>query len=113
MASKINKENLEESYTTWGGSADRAGSFYTPTGPIGKFFAKFFATKAQLPAVKAMDRSEPYPTGGDTIVSTEIVKDSKDSEPAVGGVSRNPVLPQLELNRRRRYKEYDKKIRIF
>tara|TARA_R110001583_G_scaffold4340_3_gene25138 strand:- start:3192 stop:5012 length:1821 start_codon:yes stop_codon:yes gene_type:complete len=104
-----NEEELNESgYTTFGGSAGRAGSFYTPTGPVGRFFAKFFANKAQYAAVKAMDQGKVHPLAGDTVVSTEVVKDDKiDDAPAMGGISRNPILPQLELNRRRRYKEYE------
>jgi len=103
------EEQLNESgYTTFGGSAGRAGSYYTPTGPVGRFFAKFFANKAQYAAVKVMDQGKVHPLAGDTVVSTEVVKDNKvDDAPAVGGVSRNPILPQLELNRRRRYKEYE------
>ena len=47
MADEI-EDNIEESgYTNFGGTENRAGSYYTPTGPIGRFFAKFFATKAQ------------------------------------------------------------------
>jgi len=107
MADKIEKKQIDEGYTNWGGTADRAGGFYTPTGPIGRFFAKFFATKAQAEAVKAMDQNKVHPVGGDTVVSTEVIKDTKDQAPAVGGISRNPILPQLELNRRRRYKEYE------
>ena len=112
MDNEINKEEeeqLEESgYTTFGGSAGRAGSLYTPTGPVGRFFAKFFANKAQYAAAKAMDAGQVHPMAGDTIVSTEVVKDDKiDDAPAMGGISRNPILPQLELNRRRRYKEYE------
>ena len=107
MADEI-KDNIEESgYTNFGGSENRAGSYYTPTGPIGRFFAKFFATKAQLPAAAAID-GKVAPETGDTIVSTEVIKDSPSPDgPAVGGVSRNPILPQLELNRRRRYKDYE------
>jgi len=104
-----NEEELTESgYTTFGGSQGRAGSYYTPTGPVGRFFAKFFANKAQYDAVKAMDQGKVHPTAGDTVISTEVVKDDKiDDAPAMGGISRNPILPQLELNRRRRYKEYE------
>lgn len=107
MADKI-EDNIEESgYTNFGGSENRAGSYYTPTGPIGRFFAKFFATKAQIPAAAAID-SKVTPETGDTIVSTEVIKDAPSPDgPAVGGVSRNPILPQLELNRRRRYKDYE------
>lgn len=107
MADKI-EDNIEESgYTNFGGSENRAGSYYTPTGPIGRFFAKFFATKAQIPAAASID-GKVTPETGDTVVSTEIIKDSPSPDgPAVGGVSRNPILPQLELNRRRRYKDYE------
>jgi hypothetical protein len=107
MADKV-EDNIEESgYTNFGGTENRAGSYYTPTGPIGKFFAKFFATKAQVPAAAAID-SKVAPETGDTVISTEVIKDAPvDGAPAVGGVSRNPILPQLELNRRRRYKDYE------
>jgi len=107
MADEI-EDNIEESgYTNFGGTENRAGSYYTPTGPIGRFFAKFFATKAQIPAAAAID-SKVAPETGDTVVSTEVIKDSPSPDgPAVGGVSRNPILPQLELNRRRRYKDYE------
>ena len=107
MADEV-KDNIEESgYTTFGGTENRAGSYYTPTGPIGRFFAKFFATKAQIPAAASID-SKVTPETGDTVISTEVIKDAPvDGGPAVGGVSRNPILPQLELNRRRRYKEYE------
>tara|TARA_A100001391_G_scaffold152934_1_gene110730 strand:- start:4723 stop:6480 length:1758 start_codon:yes stop_codon:yes gene_type:complete len=107
MADEI-KDNIEESgYTNFGGSENRAGSYYTPTGPIGRFFAKFFATKAQLPAAASID-GKVAPETGDTVVSTQVIKDSPAPDgPAVGGISRNPILPQLELNRRRRYKDYE------
>ena len=109
MDNEINEEELNESgYTNFGGTQGRAGAYYTPTGPIGRFFAKFFANPAQKAAVKAIDQGAVVPAIGDTVINTEIVKDEKiDDAPAVGGVSRNPILPQLELNRRRRYKEYE------
>ena len=108
MADEVNDELNESGYTTFGGTQSRAGGIYTPTGPIGRFFAKFFATKAQLPAAKAIDKGHVTPEQGDTVVSTEVIKDQEvDGAPAMGGVQRNPILPQLELNRRRRYKEYE------
>ena len=47
MADEINTDDkpLEEGYTEFGGTANRSGSLFNPTGPIGKFFAKFFASK--------------------------------------------------------------------
>jgi hypothetical protein len=108
MADEINDELNESGYTTFGGTQNRTGSYYTPTGPIGRFFAKFFATKAQIPAARAIDQGKVTPEQGDTVVSTEVIKDQEvDGGPAIGGIQRNPILPQLELNRRRRYKEYE------
>jgi hypothetical protein len=108
MADEIKDELNESGYTTFGGTQNRSGAYYTPTGPIGRFFAKFFATKAQIPAQRAIDQGKVTPEQGDTVVSTEVIKDQEiDGAPAVGGVQRNPILPQLELNRRRRYKEYE------
>ena len=108
MADEIKDQLNESCYTTFGGTDNRAGTFYTPTGPIGRFFAKFFATKAQLPVQRAIDQGKVTPETGDTVVSTQVIKDQDiDGAPAVGGVQRNPILPQLELNRRRRYKEYE------
>jgi hypothetical protein len=109
MVDKIKQEELNESgYTSFGGTENRSGSFYNPTGPIGRFFAKFFATKAQSIAQKEIDKGHVLPATGDTVVSTEVIKDiSVDDGPAVGGISRNPILPQLELNRKKRYTEYE------
>ena len=109
MADEVKNNQINESgYTTFGGTASRSGSFYTPTGPIGRFFAKFFATKAQGEAQREIDKGQVRPETGDTIVNTDIIKDASiDNAPAVGGVSRNPILPQLELNRKRRYLEYE------
>jgi len=105
---ELNDELNESGYTTFGGTVNRSGGYYTPTGPIGRFFAKFFATKAQITFQRAIDKGKVLPETGDTVVSTEVIKDQDiDSGPALGGVQRNPILPQLELNRRRRYKEYE------
>ena len=68
MADEIKNNQINESgYTTFGGSENRAGSYYVPTGPIGRFFAKFFATKAQLPVQQAIDKGTVLPQTGDTI----------------------------------------------
>ena len=112
MADKIeenNEEPVNESgYTNFGGSAGRSGTYYTPTGPIGRFFAKFFATKAQPEVQKALDQGQATPLTGDTIKSTGVLKDTPGREgPAIGGIVRNPIVPQNELNRKRRYKEYE------
>ncbi len=64
MADEIKDELNESGYTTFGGTQNRTGAYYTPTGPIGRFFAKFFATKAQLPAQKAIDQGKVTPETG-------------------------------------------------
>ena len=94
---ELNDELNESGYTTFGGTINRAGGYYTPTGPIGRFFAKFFATKAQIPVQRAIDKGKVLPETGDTVVSTEVIKDQEiDRGPAVGGVQRNPILPQQQ-----------------
>ena len=109
MADEIDKK-INEGYTNFGGTENRAGSFFVPTGPIGRFFAKFFATKAQLPVQQALDKGQVLPQTGDTVITnpTNIIRtDTINDGPALGGVSRNPIIPELELNRRRRYKDYE------
>jgi len=112
MADKIeenNEEPVNESgYTNFGGSAGRSGTYYTPTGPIGRFFAKFFATKAQPAVQKALDQGQVTSLTGDTIKSTGVLKDTPGKDgPAIGGIVRNPIVPQNELNRKKRYREYE------
>ncbi len=112
MADKIeenNEEPVNESgYTNFGGSAGRSGTYYTPTGPIGRFFAKFFATKAQPEVQKALDQGQVTSLTGDTIKSTGVLKDTPGKDGlAIGGIVRNPIVPQNELNRKKRYREYE------
>ena len=104
MADKINK-NLEEGYTEFGSSTGATTGYYIPTGPLGRFFAKFFATPAQAELAKEAEKGVT-PLTGDTVISTQTIKRPEKDIPAVGSVVRNPVLPQLEMNRKKRYKEY-------
>lgn len=93
---------LDEGYTEFGSKFNRQGSYLAPIGKIGQFFAKFFATTAQKEAVKAIDKGLPSEHSGDTIITDQVVKDA----PA-GSVSRTVLLPQGELNRKKRYEEYE------
>jgi hypothetical protein len=103
MANKIN-----EGFTEFDNAATGGGSYYQPSGPLGRFFAKFFATPAQDALAKEVQKGNPTPELGDTIVTTEVIKDAQvDGYPAIGGVSRNTMLPQLEYNRKHRYREYE------
>ena len=98
MADEIDNELNESGYTTFGGTQARTGSMYTPTGPIGRFFAKFFATKAQLPAARAMDRSMVHPDAGDTVINTDVIKDQEvDGAPAMGGIFTLTIVHKKEL----------------
>ena len=108
MADKINKENLnEEGLTRFGGIFPRLGNSDTPTGPIGRLFAKFFTTKA-APYLDDTGQVDPTDTSsvvtGDTIKTDQIVR---ETSPVAGGVQRNLLLPQTEANRRRRYQQYE------
>jgi len=96
MADEVKKIN--EGYTEFGNTNET--EFYYPVGPLGRFFAKFFARKA-APLV----RKELEVKSGDTIINPDVV--NSESEGVMGAVSRTPVMPQLEMNRKRRYKDYE------
>ena len=100
MANEV-KENLEEGYTEFGGGIEsRYGSYFYPSGKIGRFLAKFFATKAQ-PYLK----DEPDLQG-----DTKTGKGLKKPEEGMGfSMNRSSlILPEVELNRKRRYEEYER-----
>ena len=90
------------------------GSVFHPTGKIGRFWSKVFATKAQ-PYVGNDEEPpdpetyQPHPLAGDTVVRDEVIKAEGEQNPNSfqkrGG--RVPVLPEQESVRRRRYKEYE------
>ena len=90
-------KNLNEGYTEFGNTTEP--EYYYPVGPLGRFFAKFFARKA-APII----RKELEGKGGDTIINPEVI-DTGDNIP--GAVNRTPIMPQLEMNRKRRYKDYE------
>lgn len=106
MADEVNEnKRLDEGgYTEFPADhGHRSNVYFYPSGKLGKFLAKFFATKA-LPHIS--DRlAQDAPLAGDTIVSKDVIK---PSEPGGLSVSRSgPVLPEVELNRRKRYKDYE------
>lgn len=100
MAAEINENKLNENsgpgYTTFGGPAQGMTYAY-PRGRIGMFFAKFFATPALPYLNKDIDAA-----GGDTIINPE--------RPARMSAQSNrlPFLPEVEINRKRRYQEYER-----
>tara|TARA_R110000751_G_scaffold4287_1_gene21024 strand:- start:3451 stop:5199 length:1749 start_codon:yes stop_codon:yes gene_type:complete len=100
MATEINKDKLNEDsgpgYTTFGGPAQGMTYAY-PRGKIGQFFAKFFAT----PALPYLNK-DVEAGGGDTVINPE--------RPArmTSQSTKLPFLPEVEINRKRRYQEYEK-----
>ena len=115
MADEVkNTERIDEfGQSDWNPPATyhSAMPFY-PTGVLGRFFSRFFATKAQPYAASHGSEPqipgavEPHSLAGDTVVQSDTVKPGKGPV----GFSRSVtevVIPQLEVNRRNRYKDYD------
>ena len=108
----LNPKRLDEfGQSDWGGSPNSTGAYFYPTGRLGKFLARFFATKAQ-PYIAHQENDgsdakvEPAPLAGDTVIQSDTIK---PTGPA-GGVTQStrPVtLPELEKNRQKRYREYE------
>ena len=104
---------LDESsigYTNFGsgGPDSRVGPYFYPTGRLGQFLARFFATKA-APYVARQGDDGVTPQAalaGDTVQNADVV--SPDRLPAIGTLNRTTLqLPEIEKNRRERYKRYE------
>ncbi len=114
MADEIRPDNdeiLEEGYTEFGGTNTRTPlggrSWFSATGKLGQWFSKFFATKAQ-PYVADQGKIGDTPTAplaGDTVVTSDVIK---NDGPVGMSMSRTtPQLPEVERNRKLRYREYE------
>tara|TARA_R110002020_G_scaffold9704_4_gene38001 strand:+ start:3129 stop:4916 length:1788 start_codon:yes stop_codon:yes gene_type:complete len=105
MADELKQEVLEEGYTEFAGPSTQGTSpYFYPTGVFGRFFAKFFATKAAPAVAREVTNQSQY--DGDTVVNPDVVK---TSDPA-GGMSlmtMKPSLPKVEYARKSRYKDYE------
>ena len=100
---KTNEDLLEEGYTEFQGPTTAGGGpFFYPTGILGRFFAKFFATKA-APAIAREIRASTY--DGDTIVKSDVVKIQDPPGPSM--LKTTPKLPDVEYARKNRYKDYE------
>jgi len=113
MVDKINKKKLDEGaigYTGFspGGPDGRMGPYFYPSGRLGQFLARFFATKA-APYLAQQGDDGPTPQAhlaGDTVQNADVV--SPDKLPALGTMSRTTLnLPELEVSRRERYKRFE------
>ena len=111
MADELNKIDEDRGYTQWGGSTQRMASWFFPLGMLGRFYAKFFASKAQPTVTQSLEGEPPQttiptePLAGDTVINRETLK---PEGPAVWSKSANtPVITELEKNRKQRYKEFE------
>ena len=108
MVDKLEEEKLDESVgeTTFDAGAGRMGPYFYPRGALGKFFARFFATKAQPVVARELEYDTTDSKKGDT-----IVHDAPGRKPSPGiplAISRSePVSQETEINRKKRYKSYE------
>ena len=105
MADRIENDIIEEGYTEFaeGGEAGQ-GPYYYPTGVFGRFFAKFFATKA-VPVLAKDKTGEQAGYDGDVIISQDTLKPENPHSPSI--LKTAPSLPQIENVRRARYADYE------
>jgi len=106
-----NPERIDEfGESEWGGTPNRSGAYFYPTGRLGKFLSRFFATKAQ-PYVARQEQDgmdspvTPAPLAGDTVVQSDTIKPTGPAG-SILQATRPVTLPELEKNRQKRYKEY-------
>lgn len=106
-----NKNKLEETYTDFGGGPEsRFGSYFNATGVFGKWLAKFFSKRGAQEVAKQYKDNEDevvYPIAGDTIASEDQIKGTTSPE-SYSRVRFGLHLPETEVNRRRRYEEFEK-----
>ena len=102
MGNQIN-ENAGPGHTTWTPIGDGSVQSMYTTGYMSKIFSKFFATKAQEKMAASRD---PRSIEGDLIVNKDAL--GSIAEPLWSYTKGLPFMPEAELNRKRRYDEYEK-----
>ena len=102
MGNQIN-ENSGPGQTTWSPIGDGSVTSMYSTGYMSKIFAKFFATQAQE---KLLGSGDPRSLEGDLIVNPKAM--NTIAEPLWSYTRGLPFIPESELNRKRRYDEYEK-----
>tara|TARA_R100000697_G_scaffold31536_1_gene42332 strand:- start:1816 stop:3612 length:1797 start_codon:yes stop_codon:yes gene_type:complete len=104
MAVKKLREGAE-GYTQF---ADPQQPYNKPYGLIGRFFKKFFSREVEdkkyLDPQTGKFVEEPKPLQGDVVQSKEVIK-----IPSEFGHKKSyyPIFPQIEYDRKKRYKEYE------
>lgn len=112
MADEVNETKLNEDAignTKFSNNpGEPLGSYYYPTGRLGRFLAKFFATKA-VDYVAKQSNSGPTPQAplaGDTVQNAETI--TPDNLPIMSVLNRRTLqMPELEKTRRERYKRFE------
>tara|TARA_R110000824_G_scaffold136818_1_gene300623 strand:+ start:3249 stop:5144 length:1896 start_codon:yes stop_codon:yes gene_type:complete len=105
---KLNEASIGNTKFGAGGGDGRIGPYFYPSGRLGQFLARFFATKAAPYISKQGDPgSTPQANlAGDTVQIADVVKPGET--PAMGSLNRTTLqLPELERTRRERYARYE------
>jgi len=106
---QVNEDAAGAGITTFAaGSGDtRMGPYFYPSGRLGQFLARFFATKA-APYLAAQQEDKPTPQAtlaGDTVSQGDVVL---PADLPMGTMSRTSLqLNEAEKNRRERYKRFE------
>ena len=99
---------INEGFTEF---ADTTKPYNQPWGMIGRFYRKFFAREVEdvkddqyVDPVTNRSIAPPKPLQGDAVQNSDVVKIASEV-----GYEKTyyPVIPQLEYERKRRYKEYE------
>lgn len=105
------KEQINEmGETSFGNpnSSAAATPWFNPLGIFGKWWGRYFATKAAPYVAQQSDadvRPVPiHPMGGDTIINPNVVRQNPGGSPTI---IRSPFIPELENNRKNRYSQFE------
>ena len=109
MASELNKkEKINEGQTEFAPNSGGLGAYFRADGRLGKWLAKFFASKAQ-PYVNTQGNPGPtalHPLAGDAVATDQVIKPGSVTWGKTSGKDL-PILPEVEVSRRKRYKELE------
>jgi hypothetical protein len=110
MASKKLREGAE-GFTQF---ANPQSPYNKSYGMIGRFFKKFFAREVEdaendqyLDPLSKKSVDVPKPLQGDTVQNNQVIKIPAQGEEMGHSKTFYPILPQIEYDRKKRYKEYE------
>ena len=102
MGNQIN-ENAGPSMTTWTPLADGGVQNMYSTGYMSRVFSTFFATQAQN---RLLMSGDPRRFEGDVLLNPAGIEDPR--QPLMSYSRNQPFIVEAEMNRKRRYDEYEK-----